>query len=173
MNMQGGERKEKWAELQEILNENNIDIIGLAETHFKEEEEPQLKPEWNYYKSNRKENEKKGGGIGVLMKEKVELKLLNVEECAEHIWCIVEPTNQRKIAICFVYMATGNDTDTWNTCIYNCVKKDIVRLNENNIKQIIIAGDFNCHIQEIDMKNTKDQYLRKLCTEFNLNIENS
>lgn len=72
--MQGGERKEKWAELQEILNENNIDIIGLAETHFKEEEEPQLKPEWNYYKSNRKENEKKGGGIGVLMKEKDELK---------------------------------------------------------------------------------------------------
>lgn len=85
--MQGGERRDKWKEITNSMVEENIDIFFVTETHLKEEDQPIIERNFGWIGQNRYKEEKKGGGVGIVYKEKHDLQIVRVNSCEEHIWC--------------------------------------------------------------------------------------
>lgn len=76
----------------------------------------------------------------------------------------------RKLNICTVYMVTAKEDQTWNTTIYECISKDICTTFEN--EPTMTVGDFNCHILELDGRESGAAGLRKLVKKHDLRIVN-
>lgn len=61
--MQGGRRKEKWLEIEEQLNREQIGVYAFTETHLRDLEEPPLIENYVWEGCNRTKLERKGGEL--------------------------------------------------------------------------------------------------------------
>lgn len=147
LNMNGGRRKQKWTEIAKVMQEEKIGIALLTETHLREDEYPFTENNLEWEGINRMKGEKAGGGLGVMYDKGSHLKVL--KRCKEHMW-IKQETPLNSCTIGLVYMATQGEIPEWNQEIYRCLQKDLTELNTN--EPVMIVGDFNGHIIEIDQR---------------------
>lgn len=168
LNIQGN-NKLKWEELQNQMAKQHIDLYALTETHLREQEEPNLAEEFKWYGQNRTKGEKRGGGIGFIC-HTPSLQLDHTpNKCKEHTWVKIHLIN-RCLHVCVVYMATSQEDPKWNDDIYECIKKDIEDTRHG--QPVLLLGDFNCHITEIEGKDKNASGFRKLIERCNLHIAN-
>lgn len=168
LNMQGGSRL-KLAEIHTNAREEAIQIFAVTETHLRNDEKPYLDNEWKWVGNIRQTGEKKGGGVGFMLKRQ-DVRTTKPElNCKEHLWITVHLRGNRKINICSTYMATS-EKQAWNENIYNCIEKDMN--TKFHGEPVIILGDFNCHIAELGGKDHKAENFRKLVKNQNLEIAN-
>lgn len=148
INMQGGERIGKWIEITNSMIEENLDIYLVTETHLREQDLPPLEKGFGWIGQNRKGREKKGGGVGVLYREKTGLQVVNITRCEEHIWCTIK-AEESNLHIAVIYMATRKEDTNWNQGLWRCLEKDMLGIRKMN-ESIAILGDFNGHLLELD-----------------------
>lgn len=74
MNLDGARNQQKWAELCDIIQKNQLDICLVTETHLRNEELPaNIEEELRWVGLNRTNGERKGGGIGALFKKDINM----------------------------------------------------------------------------------------------------
>lgn len=161
-----GTNKLKWAELQDQVNRQKIDIYALTETHLRDDEQPLL-PGLVWQGKNRSKGQKRGGGIGFITPKRITVN----GDCQdkEHMWIKIK-IDTRDLYICVIYMATGLEEQKWNDSIYACLKKDIEETYKG--QPVLLMGDFNCHIVELDGHEKDAAGFRKLIKQCNLQIAN-
>lgn len=168
LNMNGGRRKQKWTEIAKVMQEEKIGIALLTETHLREDEYPFTDNNLEWEGINRMKGEKAGGGLGVMYDKGSHLKVL--KRCKEHMW-IKQETPLNSCTRGLVYMATQGEISEWNQEIYRCLQKDLTEINTN--EPVMIVGDFNGHILEIDQREDMNGKQLKTFVELNnLNIGN-
>lgn len=139
-------RQAKWEELHQMLEEEGMTLYGVAETHLRELEQPPINPRWNWGGCNRDTDGRKGGGVGFLWCSGSQWVHLS-SSCANHTWVAGCIHNIHVIA-CAVYLGVSSDQRTENSEVVQCIKHDIERWGRG--KQVMLLGDFNAHIQELD-----------------------
>lgn len=148
-------------------------MYALTETHLRNAEIPMLDHEWMWFGANRQAGDKKGGGVGFLVSNEFRERI-HMEHCAtaraEHQWLTIYDINGQQTHIAVVYMATESEIKEWNEEIYGCLHRDILLREKSGT--VIIVGDFNCHLVELDGEDKRADNLRDLVEHHNLEILN-
>ena len=140
----------------DIMETQDLSIIGLVETHIRENNHEDLSMFHGYrhITVERGYGEKAGGGILLLVKEGIRHSAWNpiypetpgTEK--EKAWILLH-SGEIQIAIGFVYMAAqvpGNEGyKTWNNNMYLSLQKDLEKLKVDGYEAYIF-GDFNGHV---------------------------
>ena len=140
----------------DILENQDLSIIGMVETHIREGNHEDLSMFQGYrtITVERGYGEKAGGGILLLVKDGIRHSAWNpvypetpgTEK--EKAWVLLH-SGDIKIAIGFVYMAAqvpGNEGyRTWNSNMYLSLQKDLEKLKVDGYEAYIF-GDFNGHV---------------------------
>ncbi|KAH9367111.1 hypothetical protein HPB48_014751 [Haemaphysalis longicornis] len=168
LNIQGN-NKLKWEEIQNQMTKQHIDLYALTETHLREQEEPNLTEEFKWHGQNRTKGEKRGGGVGFICRTP-NLQLEHTpNKCKEHTWVKIYLADCC-LHVCVIYMATSQEDPQWNDDIYDCIVKDIE--DERHGQPVLLLGDFNCHIAELEGKDKNASGFRNLIERCNLRIAN-
>lgn len=146
LNIHGGRRRARWEELYQVLQEERVSLYAIAETHLRDLEEPPLHPDWSWAGSNRSNTSRKGGGVGFLWHRERSWEPLN-GACENHKWVTGRIHNAEVIA-CVVYLGVSHEHYSENVGIARCIREDIQRWGRD--KEVLLLGDFNGHIQELD-----------------------
>ena len=87
-------------EFQFIVNESKFDIITLSETWLKNDKHLLEYVNLPGYKSsNKNRDEKRGGGVGVYIKDRITYKIRNdkisLDDSLEHLWVEIKGKNKK------------------------------------------------------------------------------
>ncbi|XP_064474516.1 uncharacterized protein LOC135388711 [Ornithodoros turicata] len=168
LNIQGGRQERKWLEMTEVLHSEKLAAFMVAETHLRDDETPPTINGFAWEGLNRVGGERRGGGIGFLGSTARPWRRFK-QNCSEHMW--IETTlNKRKLAIAGVYWWTGAQEEK-NITMAKCLEKDIEDLKKTH--DIMILGDFNAHLEELDGRLDKNgQRLLNIAENHDLIIAN-
>ncbi|KAH7934808.1 hypothetical protein HPB52_000505 [Rhipicephalus sanguineus] len=144
LNLQGGRKEAKWAELFLLLQKENVTVACLTETHLRDEETPPPNRQFVWSGLNRTKGERKGGGLGFLTKVDTQWDRVQ-RDCEEHMWLTGE-IGGIEIALGLLYLWTGREVHQRNTESLACLEKDITQIN----RPVVVVGDFNAHIEALD-----------------------
>ena len=137
-------------ELERLLLLQNLDILLMNETGLREYE---MGPKISGYKclmNGRKEGGKKGGGVGILIRDSIEIfdleEIVGKTEHPETIWIGITLL-RRKYAIGVIYLAQSGikDSRDINEQLLGTITNYIEEIKTANIVPIL-GGDFNCHL---------------------------
>lgn len=168
LNLQGARREQKWVELYRALDSERFSMYGVVETHLRDLEGPPIDAEWCWAGCNREEHSRRGGGVGVLWRRDLQWQRVQ-GNCVEHLWVAGEMLG-RPTAVCVLYLSPQQH-QAENVHLVECVRQDAIRLAAE--KQLIILGDFNGHLSELDGRNDANgRLLLQLAQELNLVIAN-
>lgn len=125
----------------------------MVETHWRINSRVMSIPDYTLYSRFRPLLEKKGGGLAVLISNKISAyewapdaqNTTDWRASSELMWIVIEGTSGR-IAIGVTYLATGNSTTNWNLAIHEAILNDISELRSINC-EILLLGDFNGHVE--------------------------
>lgn len=158
----------KLDEIQLILNENKIDILGISEswTHDNIEDAEVMIPGYLLFRRDRVFGVKKRGG-GVLLYIKDDLHAVDISDGSiggnESLWISIKGENNKHITIGVCYRGTSASIEEENN-----LKADIKHFSRNNA---LIMGDFNygeinweslhagSHYSDLFMKVVNDAFL--------------
>ncbi|KAM7306105.1 receptor-type tyrosine-protein phosphatase N2 [Ixodes scapularis] len=169
LNLQGARREQKWQELYQAMDTESIVLFGVAETHLRDLEEPHIHPDWQWTGCNRQEGQRKGRGVGVLCHSSASWQREN-KTCQDHIWVTGELL-QYPVAVCVVYLAVGNSREDENQASVTCIASDAKTPGVG--KNILIMGDFNGHLGELDgWEGSNGRRLLWLAEELQLEVLN-
>ncbi|KAH9384035.1 hypothetical protein HPB48_026018 [Haemaphysalis longicornis] len=128
LNMNGARRTQKWAELYRALEEEGMSVMQVAETHFRDEEQPPIHQDWCWTGQNRSGNDRKGGGVGLLWRRGLRWKR-QYGECRDHLWAVGEllgvPT-----AVCVLYLSVVSTHQAANAELLACVLNDARKVGQ-------------------------------------------
>ena len=140
----------------DVLEEQDIDILGVLETHTRVSNHEDLSM-FNGYRTvtiERGYGDKLGGGILVLIKQGIKHSLWSPEDTdnphtvKEKVWIRIHEGESR-LAFGFVYMAAQvpgtEEFKQWNEKMYVSLQKDIDQLHVEGYEAVIM-GDLNGHI---------------------------
>lgn len=144
--MNGARREQKWIELYSALDAEAFSLYAVAETHLRDLEHPPVHPEWHWSGKNRIGDCRKGGGVGLLWRRDMQWQSVE-SDCVDHMWALGDVLG-RPTAVCVAYMAVGSKQHDANTQLADCIHRDAKVMAAD--RQIIIVGDFNGHINELD-----------------------
>ena len=137
----------KTVELNKFIKDKN-EILILVETHWIYDKR---KPDRNVLAINkmREEADKKGGGITVLYRKDLQIKILEKETNNPDIMWLVAEEESSLTNILIVYMSVLNQAEdkARNKRIIEEIEKIVKRLEE--VENLVIIGDFNAHLEEI------------------------
>ncbi|XP_070381155.1 uncharacterized protein [Dermacentor albipictus] len=168
--MQGGRRKEKWAEIEEQLHREQIGVYAVTETHLRDSEEPPVIENYVWEGCNRTKSERKGGGVGMLIHQGAKRKRVN-SQCQEHLW-LSGTMSGKETWLGVTYLWTGINCTEKNKELVECISADI-RGFENGA-EIVPLGDMNAHIQDLDgYTDNNGKLMLDLCEQHNLVIVNT
>ena len=149
----GGEKKESIADM---MVKQEIDVMCISETHLRSGNHEDLTAlgEFKMVVRERGYGDKNGGGLMVLIRRGVTHLVWEPpdeqfpEVNKEKSWILLQE-GQRKVGICFVYLAaqcTGKeDFKEWNRKIYSSLQGDMRILAARGFEHIVM-GDFNGHV---------------------------
>lgn len=169
LNMNGARRTQKGAELYRALEEEGMSVYAVAETHLRDEEQPPVHQDWCWTGQNRSGNDRKGRGVGLLWRRGLRWKRQK-GECRDHLWAVGEllgvPT-----AVCVLYLSVVSTHQAANAELLACVLNDARKWAKN--QEIIIIGDFNGHVTELDgFTDASGRLLLQLADNLQLAIAN-
>ena len=145
----------KQQQIQNAMEEEQIDIMFVDETHFRQGANNDLsifKP-WTQYYKERGFGEKNGGGKLILVTNRINHMPWVPDKAPawvenERSWIRVHNQGMR-LAICTVYMAAeviGNTVyQDWNITLYGCLTNEIQALEREGYG-CVLMGDFNGHV---------------------------
>lgn len=169
--MQGGRGEGKWNEVAAMMDKEEISIFGLAETHLRGKECPPIFPGLVWEGCNRQGEMRKGGGVGVLFRDNEQWSRTKVE-CCEHMW-MRGTVKGTPLAVAVVYWWTGKGSKEKNKEMAKCLNEDVQEMR-NHGDDIILLGDFNAHIEELDgRRDGNGQYLLDLIETNDLVLGNT
>ena len=163
LNLRSG--KGKWEDLDHLLNEQDMEIFGVTETHLKGRVEKELE-HYSLLGKGREKWIKQGGGVGILVRRDSDwqIEVLDTqsgEKEAEDVMGVSLTKNDHKIVIIICYMSTErNENYRENVVKYRAVRS----LVEANVdEEIIIMGDMNGHVGIMDEPLNRNG---EMCLEF-------
>lgn len=145
LNIQGGRSRSKWEEIFQALEEENLLLYGVAESHLRESEVPPGHPKFCWEGCNREAGERRGGGVGVLFRPDLGWSRVR-PECREHLW-LAGCLSGQKTAVAVVYMWCGQADRAQNERLWGCLREDIRCLETEH--QVLLLGDFNGHLEDL------------------------
>lgn len=151
------------------MEEEGITLYGVAETHLRDLERPPVNPLWNWAGCNRESTSRKGGGVGFLWREGSTWTPLE-DSCVEHTW-LSGYIHATPVLACVVYLGVSSNQHSENTNVVRCIRHDIERWGHS--REVLILGDFNGHIQELDgYTDHNGKLLLEMAQELSLEIAN-
>ncbi|KAH7956453.1 hypothetical protein HPB52_009917 [Rhipicephalus sanguineus] len=168
LNMQGGRTEQKWGELVKIMHEEHFALMAVAETHLRDQEVPPSDTGFAWEGCNRQNGERRGGGLGCMWRLPQQWTRIKAE-CSEHMWLSGNIAG-RWIALAVVYLWTGAQMQK-NTEICQCLRGDVEDVRRE--AEIIIMGDFNAHLEDLDGRtDANGRLLQELACSAGLVIAN-
>ena len=147
--------------LYDWLTDNEIDILGLAETNISTREGFFLTNGKDNYKSfwaNASLDKKKGSGVGLLVNEQWERHLGQVDRVNEYMITANFFFKQMEVLIMMIYMPPNNKEKR------KIIQKKVIEkfINRRPRIQIVIMGDFNGVVDTtMDRSQTQKQRSNK------------
>ena len=138
---------QKFEALYKWIIDNELDIVGLAETNISAKEGFFLGKSLEEYKnfwSSASPDKKKGSGIGLLISKKWEKHLGQIERTNEYMISASFFFKQVEIIIIMVYLLP-NDKEERKVIQKSIIDKYIKRLPRT---QIVVIGDFNATVNK-------------------------
>ena len=124
------------------LQELKLDILGLAETFLREEEEASVAG-YVWYGRNRKGCKRASGGVGMLVRKELQSRLLPCQKGV--VWMELKLREGKKVAVGVMYAnPEGVRTDETEDQ-FEEVQEEVGRLQEEGY-EVVVKGDFNAHI---------------------------
>ncbi|KAH7977810.1 hypothetical protein HPB49_003685 [Dermacentor silvarum] len=150
------------------MEEEGITLYGVAETHLRDLERPPVNPLWNWAGCNRESTSRKNGGVGFLWREGSTWTPLE-DSCVEHTW-LSGYIHATPVLACVVYLGVSSNQHSENSVV-RCIRHDIERWGHS--REVLILGDFNGHIQELDgYTDHNGKLLLEMAQELSLEIAN-
>ncbi len=169
----------KMEDMNVVMHEGKFDIVGVTETHLRENI-PIIDEKYKMFVKGRSKWGKKGGGIGLIVRKDAgyEIEEFDVgkNEKNEDIMAVRIEYKIREgkdsIIVIVCYMTTeGRDAAVDNRVKYDAIRK-VIRENVN--EKVIVMGDMNGHIGILgEVVNSNGQMLLDFTEENdleNLNI---
>ena len=149
-------------ELNVILYENDIDIIGLSETRLeKKTEDHELSIEG--YKIFRNDRDSNGGGVAIYVKDSLSVPTIKLKsDKLEVLYLEIKPTNARSFFLVCWYRPPTSSVD--ETAFENL--RETLGILDKEGKEIILVGDTNCDLK--DKKNANANKLKLVYSEYQL-----
>ena len=149
-------------ELEVILRENDIDIIGLSETRLNEHIEDSEVNIAGYciFRNDRDEN---GGGVALYVKESLPYPTVKLKsEKLELLSIEISPTQAKSfLIVCWYRPPTSRvDEESFENL------RDTLKQLDKEEKEIILIGDTNCDIAS--KQNTNTKRLKAIYSEYQL-----
>ena len=176
--------RQKLSDLEEILLASGVDILLCCETGLGKGEENVNISKYTFFGTGRPEGGKKGGGVGLWVRE--DIRVIELEtggDSTELKWIGVPGIGGYKLALGVVYLACEGSRD-WkihNIRVVNQIKKDVLMLKEEGW-QILLGGDWNSHIGKTtlmgvgggayDKWNFNGRLIAEMCQELGCEIWN-
>ena len=138
--------KGKIRSLESLLKTENIEIALITETMLKKGDQISIK---SYRWTERPRPNNKGGGVGILIAEKIANITSDDNKCEEHEqletkWIRWE-SRPKNIAIGVLYWPQKNENIEKVQEIYTALNNQINQQTEDN--EVIMAGDFNAKLE--------------------------
>ena len=167
-NANGISNIDKKTTIIEGLEETNLDILYISETHLRagNQEDLSMFKDFNVFSLEREYGAKGGGGMMAIINPRLNHMIWESnddrfpEVSKEKLWILIHE-GKSKVAIGAVYMA-AQVTDNmafkeWNLKLYSMLEHDIRTLSLKGYKCLIL-GDFNGHIgnKEYGIPGNKD-----------------
>ena len=187
LNINGLEGKEE--ELGIFINDENPDIIFLQETKTRSSEFHQRPdyPGYSEHYNERGDNMKKGGGLGMIWRENLNVIIWDMippkeKEYLDHErqWYTLV-SGQTKYALLNVYMAFEIEYHReWNEDLISLIHQEMQIMVQDGY-ELILAGDLNAKIgnnfqgalsKNIPQVDTNGRHILNLAKTFNLQIAN-
>ena len=147
-----------WDKTEEIVSlvvEEALDIIGITETHIREEQDGSWKELWSDIEYevegvSRGGSDKAGGGVLVAWSKRVKGKVWHKTRTdtskawvdKERIWLLVDG-DQGGLAICTVYIGCeGRANVNWNDNLYEELYEEVGFMKSLG-RRVLLMGDFN------------------------------
>ena len=142
-------------ELEIVLNDNDIDIIGLSETRLDEtvrDSDVNING-YNIYRNDRNTN---GGGVAIYVKESLSEPTVKIKSDKLELVALEFTPNHAKpfLVMCWYRPPTSGVDDASFENL-----RDILRKVDKEEKEMILIGDTNC-----DFKNNQNANAKKLKT---------
>ena len=144
--------KSKVDDIIEIAKGEGMHVVALTETHVREGEQELLElPEgYSFIGKGRGTGQRKGGGVGFLVRKDVRWHRIHVgideeSEVKNEIEWMGMEAQRTKVAVGVVYMGREGLPDEWNDQIYEQLRTQVNMIQEQGY-DVMITGDFNGHI---------------------------
>lgn len=161
-----GKTAERFARTVSECMIRELDIVGVAETYLIEDEGVPSFDGYSAVTSNRESDDIKGGGTAILVKSSINYEEIQINH--PDIVGIKVECKMGEILVLTVYVAPGRSPEQ-RDCQYNTIRSFL----ESNSKPVILLGDFNAKMSNIDgINNQSGQLLSDLARQFNLSILN-
>ncbi|KAH7954486.1 hypothetical protein HPB49_019141 [Dermacentor silvarum] len=169
LNLHGARTASKWEELYRMMDDEDMELYAVAETHLRAMEEPPVQKGWQWSGLNRPSESRKGGGIGVLWRTGTDWRRVNCS-CTEHMW--VEGYLQGlPVLVGVAYFAVSAGTHAGNSGMTQCIVEDVTRWATQ--REVLIMGDFNGHLQALDgFQDANGELLMTLAHTLALDVVN-
>ena len=158
----GGVSVQGMEDVKRMVQLKELDIMCLIETHKRKEDKTGVEiPGFQSYECRREGNEKKGGGLAILVRNgdmlfsrhQPSVKLVEHEYVLRERMWLTYSSIHGKTAICCIYLACSNKDRShvaWNKGILDVVSEEVFKLRGKGYR-IIIQGDMNSWVgNELD-----------------------
>ena len=146
--------KSKIESLKRIIDEEKPVVVALVETKLAEKESITIDG-YEPFKMNRNEY---GGGVMILVKNKVKNIVVVVEEnkeVGEIMWVTIS-NGRTNIRMGLVYAPQENETKVAELkTMYKSISGQVKKAKEKK-QNLLLIGDFNCKIGSVVKKNTEE-----------------
>ncbi|KAH6948156.1 hypothetical protein HPB50_023106 [Hyalomma asiaticum] len=125
--------------------------------------------DWCWVGNNRSGSNRKGGGVGFLWRRDTQWQGVG-RNCMDHMW-LTGDIMGTSVAVCVIYMAVSGTRLEANEALIECVCQDSECVASD--REILILGDFNGHMSELDGYTDANGNLSlRLAERLQLNIAN-
>ena len=164
-NCNGLIRDNKQDMIVDVMNDNNLHVLGVSETHLRQGSNDDLSclDKFTWYSKERLGKEKKAGGILTIVQPGLNhswyeppLPMYPYLD-NEREWILIHENNSN--VVCFVYLAAevgGDNFQVWNAELCVMLQAEISTLREDGY-MCSLAGYFNGHIGADSQSGIKEQ----------------